>query len=246
MSIPLILVESSSPPFPTITNICARKTPASIPSTLPSMFPGESWSRKNSTMPAIVIMTTRTSLLCSFSLKNSAEIIRIKIGAVYCSTIALAAVVSLFAIVKSVAEKPRPIPASSEYLFSLNFVCVAAMYIAMMLPEIALRMPAIKNGLQEISLMNIPPRLHMTAVMTMSSMALFLRLISVCVCVIYSCRVRPCFAARRNRWYSSIPAYISPITITAKPAYPSRYRFSPVMCAIHSSGVPFGGQFTNM
>ena len=118
--IPLMRVLSSSPPFPTMTNIRPRKTPARIPRMFPTTFPSESWSRKNRTMPAIVTRTTPTSFFFIFSRKRMADRIRMKIGAVYWSTMALAAVVSLFATVNKVADKPSPIPANREYRFSLK------------------------------------------------------------------------------------------------------------------------------
>ena len=77
----------------------------------PSMYPGWSWSKKNSAIPKSVKITTSRSALRTFVLYISAVNITINTGEVNCSTIAFAAVVSLFAQVKASihtrGENPR-------------------------------------------------------------------------------------------------------------------------------------------
>ena len=55
---PLMRMESSLPPCPTKMNIIDKNNPARMPRAFPAIFPGDSWSRKKSTMPIAVMLTT--------------------------------------------------------------------------------------------------------------------------------------------------------------------------------------------
>ncbi len=121
-------------------------------------------------MPHMVIPTTITSLLCNFCLNKNADISRMKIGAAYWSTMALAAVVSLLAITKNMQEVDSPIPAPKEYLLNFTGVFVTNIYPPRIKAAMTLRTPVIRNGFQEISLMKMPPMLHMLAHRAIKSM----------------------------------------------------------------------------
>ena len=76
--------------------------PAAMATKFPSTVEGPSWSKKNSAMPASTTSTTaRSGLRISF-LYSTAEKSTMNTGAVNCSTMALAAVVSLFASAKQI------------------------------------------------------------------------------------------------------------------------------------------------
>ena len=91
-------------------------------------------------------------------------------GLVNCSTIAFAAVVSLFATVNSVAEPPSPIAAIIEFLRTL--ICFR--YTASTAAAIRPLSPEIINGFQLISFIKIPAVLHKTAHTIISSIAFVL------------------------------------------------------------------------
>ena len=130
-------------------------------------------------MPHIVIPTTITSFLCNFCLNKNADINRIKIGAVYWSTIALAAVVSLLAKTKNMQDVESPIPAPKEYLLKFTGVLVTNIYPPRINAAITLRTPQISSGFQEISLIKIPPRLHIMAHRAIKSMEFLFALVVV-------------------------------------------------------------------
>ena len=80
--------------------------PAAMATQLPRMCPGVSWSKKKSEMPSIVNATARMSAREKRFLRKSAENTTMNMGAVNCSTMAFAAVVSLFAATKQVSVQP--------------------------------------------------------------------------------------------------------------------------------------------
>ena len=77
--------------------------PAARATQLPSKCPRVSWSKKKSEMPTMVSPTARISAREKRFLKNRAENTTMNIGAVNCSTMEFAAVVSLFAATKKVS-----------------------------------------------------------------------------------------------------------------------------------------------
>ncbi len=174
--IPLNLTESSSPPSPILTNIIARNIPAKIASILPTILPGESWSKKKMMIPIIVSTTAITSRFLRPRLSINAVIMRMNMGQEYCNTIALAAVVSLLDVTKSIADTLNPNPAPRVALDSLNGTLIYIIYPPSISADMRLRSPAINKGFQDISLINIPPMLHIEAVITM-------RIIDFCLAV---------------------------------------------------------------
>ena len=72
----------------------------------PQVVPDPIPSRKKNTMPIRTITIVMTSLRSGFFFKSSADKRISQIGAEYCRTMALAAVVSLFATINSVVTPP--------------------------------------------------------------------------------------------------------------------------------------------
>ena len=121
---PIIIAEKRVSPSrsPTAMNIPAMNIPAAMATKFPSMYPGWSWSKKNSAIPKSVKITTSRSALRIFVLYISAVNITINTGEVNCSTIAFAAVVSLFAQVKQVYTHAAKIPAIKVCFVKMNFI----------------------------------------------------------------------------------------------------------------------------
>lgn len=76
--------------------------PAPTPRTFPSRCPASSWSRKKRDMPSSVTATVSTSAFATRFPRKMAENTTMNTGDVNCSTMALAAVVSLLAATNSV------------------------------------------------------------------------------------------------------------------------------------------------
>ena len=92
---------------------------------------------------------------------------------------ALAAVVSLLAKTKNMQDVESPIPAPKEYLLNFTGVLVTNIYPPRIRAAMTLRIPQISSGFQEISLIKIPPILHMTAHKAIKSMDFLFALVAV-------------------------------------------------------------------
>ena len=114
--IPLILDFSSA--LLVVINIEAKNKPAIMATIFPSILPEDSFSRKNSEIPMVVKATAIISPGLNFWRKITADKMIMKIGAVYCKTIAFAEVVSLFAVTKKIKVPDRKMPHRKEYLLN--------------------------------------------------------------------------------------------------------------------------------
>lgn len=169
MRIPLERESSSARPV--VMNIVANDNPAARASKFPNKYPPESLSKKNKEIPMEVTTTVPTSMLRNFCLKISADSTRIKIGAVYCKTMALAEVVNLFAAIKKRNVKESEMPLKIEYLFITNVIFSCRMYKKNTIADIKLLVPAIAIEFQGNTLIKKPAVLHRTAQITMYKIA---------------------------------------------------------------------------
>ena len=122
-------------------------------------------------MPSIVKMTTVRSSLRMRVLYISAVNTTMNTGAVNCSTIALAAVVSLFAQVKQVYTQAVSSPDKKVFLFSTRPMRLHTIYTAKVSPAIRLRIPATAKPFHGTSFMNIPAMLQSVAAASISIIA---------------------------------------------------------------------------
>ena len=152
--------------------------PANMATQLPARCPGVSWSKKNSEMPAIVRTTARTSAREKRFFKNSAEKTTMNIGAVNCRTMEFAAVVSLLAATKQVKVRQRAAPPARLRLSAVKPMPRARMYTNMTSPAMRLRRPAMTIEFHGISFIKMPAMLHSAAHSSISSIALFLVIMS--------------------------------------------------------------------
>ena len=91
----------------------------------------------------------------------------------------MAAVVSLLAKTKNMQDVESPIPAPKEYLLKFTGVLVTNIYPPRINAAITLRTPQISSGFQEISLIKMPPMLHMLAHRAIKSMEFLFALVAV-------------------------------------------------------------------
>ncbi|MEI8216096.1 MAG: hypothetical protein WCF96_03260 [Eubacteriales bacterium] len=114
--IPLILDFSSA--LLVVINIEAKNKPAIMATIFPSIFPEDNFSRKNREIPIVVKVTATISPSLNFWWKIKADKMIMKIGAVYCKTIAFAEVVSLLAVMKNIKVPDKKMPHKNEYLLN--------------------------------------------------------------------------------------------------------------------------------
>lgn len=120
-------------------------------------------SKKKRVIPAIVIITAMTSARLKRCFLKTADIKSTNMGEVNCSTMAFAAVVSLFAATNNTNRQHKYIPLRSARRVNTNLKPPHFMYMSMVSAEMRLRIPTIGIGPKGISFINIPPMLHIAA-----------------------------------------------------------------------------------